>query len=65
MATVLSLMVLTVMALLGGAIFLFRRGGARRQVMLMLVLSGVIAVNIAIWVVPGAQDQAPVARLPR
>ena len=65
MATVLSLMVLTVMALLGGAIFLFRRGGARRQVMLMLVLAGVIAVNIAIWVVPGSQDQAPVARLPR
>ncbi len=52
MATALSLMVLTALALVGGAVFLWWRGGARRQAVLMLVLAVVMAINVAIWAVP-------------
>jgi hypothetical protein len=51
MATVLSLMVLVALALLAGAIFVWRRG-ARKQAALMVVLALVMAVNVAIWAVP-------------
>jgi hypothetical protein len=51
-STVLSLMVLTALALLGGALWLWRKRRAGRQAMLMLVLAAVIAVNIALWAVP-------------
>lgn len=52
MATALSLLVLTIIALVGGAWFLWRRGGARKQVALMLVLAAVMAINIGIWTLP-------------
>lgn len=48
----LSLLVLAIAALVLGAIALFRRGGYRKQAVLMLVLAGVMAVNVAIMVVP-------------
>lgn len=64
MATVLSLMTLTMLALLAGAAFLWRRKDSRRQSVLMLVLAVVIAVNIAIWAVPGADGDAPIDRVP-
>ena len=38
MATALSMMVLAIIALVGGALFLLRRGNARKQASLMLVL---------------------------
>lgn len=47
----LSLMVLTSIALVGGAYFLFQRG-KRRQALLMVVLAVVMALNVAIWTVP-------------
>lgn len=62
MEIVLSLMVLTALALVGGAIWLSRRGGARRQVVLMLVLAVVIAANVAILTVPSPDGSAPVAQ---
>jgi len=46
-------MVLASVALLGGAIYLLRRGQARKQAILMLVLAAVLAVNVAIIAVPG------------
>lgn len=52
MATALSLMVLTAVALVGGAVFLWRRKGARRQAILMLVLAAVMGANVAILAVP-------------
>ena len=61
MATVLSLLMLTAIALLAGAVWLWRRKGPRKQIVLMLVLAAVSAVNVAIWVVPG-KDGAPVGR---
>lgn len=47
----LSLLVLSAIALTGGAIYLLRRGGARKQAVLMLVMAALMAANVAIWVV--------------
>ncbi len=57
MSTALSLMVLTALALVGGAVFLWRRGGARRQAILMLVLAAVMAINVAIWAMPDGRGR--------
>lgn len=48
----LSLTMLTALALVIGAVWLWRRGGARRQVWLMLLLAGVMLANVAIWSLP-------------
>ena len=65
MSTVLAVMVLAIFALLGGALLLWRRGGSRRQVMLMLVLAMIAAINVASWTVPmGTQGPAPIDRQP-
>ena len=48
----LSLLVLTTVALILGSVALLRRGGYRKQAVLMLVLAAVMAVNIAIWTLP-------------
>jgi hypothetical protein len=50
-ATLLSLLVLSAIALTGGSVYLLRRGGARKQAILMLVMAAVMAANVAIWVV--------------
>jgi hypothetical protein len=59
---VLSLLMLTAVALAGGAIWQWRRRGADLNVILMLVLAAVMLVNVAIWVVPGPDGTAPVDR---
>lgn len=58
---VLSILVLAAIALVGGAIVLWRRG-RRQQAALMLILSAVMAVNVAIWVLPDDAGQAPVGQ---
>ena len=63
--TVLSILVVACLALLLGAYALGRRGGQRRQVVLMLVLAAVMAANIAIWVMPGRSGKALVSEVPR
>ena len=50
--TALSLAVLMVIALPLGAFALWRKGGSRKQIVLMLVLSVILAANVAIWVLP-------------
>lgn len=57
-STALSLLVLTVVALVAGAAFLWRRGGGRKQIVLMLVLAVVLAINVAIWTLPNAGGQS-------
>jgi hypothetical protein len=52
------LLVLTGIALLAGAGWLARRGGARKQVVLMLLLALVLAINVAIWAVPDRAGQS-------
>ncbi|GGB66552.1 hypothetical protein [Blastomonas aquatica] len=48
---VLSLAMLTAMALIAGAIFLLRRG-QRKQPVLMLILAAVMIGNVVIWSIP-------------
>ena len=62
MDAVLSVLVLVAIALIGGAIFLWRRGGATKQVWLMLVLAVVMIANVLIWTVPDGSGTAPVDR---
>ncbi|MDR2858423.1 MAG: hypothetical protein LBV50_11340 [Novosphingobium sp.] len=58
MSIALSLLMLTTIALVLGAAWQWRRGGSRRQVALMLVLAAVLAVNVAIWTIPGPGGEA-------
>lgn len=51
--TALSLLMLAAVALLAGAVFLWRRGERRRPV-LMVILAAVMALNIGIWTLPDA-----------
>jgi drug/metabolite transporter superfamily protein YnfA len=57
-ATALSLMVLTAIALVGGAWWLWRKRRAGRQALLMLGLAAIIAINVAIWAVPNEAGEA-------
>lgn len=47
----LSLLMLASIALVGGAVFLFRRGERQRPV-LMLTLASVMMINLIIWTLP-------------
>ena len=58
MATILSLLVLTMIALIAGAVFLARRGGSRKQIGLMLVLAMVLAINVGIWTLPDSAGES-------
>ena len=57
--TILSVLVLACIALVLGALALWRRRGGGRHVWLMLALAVVLAINVAIWVVPSADGTAP------
>lgn len=54
----LSLMTLTIAALVLGAIALWRRGGSRKQAGLMLVLAAVLIANVAIWTLPNSEGES-------
>lgn len=58
---VLSILVLAALALTGGAIVLWQRG-QRQQALLMMVLAGVMAVNVGIWVLPDEAGNVPVGQ---
>lgn len=57
--TILSIMMLAAIALLLGAVATWRKA-ARKQALLMALLALIIAGNVAVWVVPGADGTAPV-----
>ena len=62
METILAVLVLTSIALVGGAIVLWRRDEARKQAVLMLVLALVMIVNVLIWALPQSSGTAPMDR---
>ena len=62
---VLSILVLAAIALVFGAVMLWRRGGRTRQVWLMLLLALIVAGNLALWLVPYDNGTAPVSAAPR
>lgn len=51
-STVLSLVMLGVFGCVAGGIYILRKGNNRKRGMLMLVLAGVLAANVAILLVP-------------
>jgi len=63
--TVLSILILAVIALLAGAFVLWRRGGPKRQVILMVILALVAIGNVAIWIVPDSQGNIPLDQTAR
>lgn len=65
MEAVLSILVLAAFALLAGAAWLWRKGGAQKQAGLMVVLALVALLNVAIWTVPQSDGTAPIAQIPQ
>ena len=63
MNAVLSILMLVAIALVAGAVALWRRPGFRKQAVLMLVLAAVALVNVGIWTLPDASGNAPLARI--
>ena len=61
MATVLSILVLAAIALLLGGALAWRKGD-RKRAMLMVMLAMIAAINVAIWTLPDASGEAPVAK---
>ncbi len=59
MDTIYSIAMLAALALVWGAYALWKRGGSRKQVALMLVMAAVLAANVAIWVLPIFGEAAP------
>ena len=62
MDLIFSLVMLAAIALVIGAVWLWRRGpempNARKQALLMLVLAVVMVVNLAIWLIPDKDGAA-------
>lgn len=58
----LSLLMLSALALVGGAIYLWRSRGERQRPLLMLLLAAVMLVNVGIWTLPDASGEAPAQR---
>ena len=58
--TVLSILMLAAIAMVLGAVYLWRQRGTSKQVWLMLVPAIVLIANVAIWVVPSVNGTAPV-----
>ena len=63
LATVLSIVMLAAFALIGGAIYLWRKLGLRKQALLMLALAGIALVNVAIWTVPDGNGRSPIGMI--
>ncbi len=62
MNTVLSILVLAAIVLVVGATALWRRGGSRRQIGLLLLLAAIMVVNIGIWTLPDSSGNAPLGQ---
>jgi hypothetical protein len=58
--TVLTIMMLAGVGLLAGALFMAKRGAPRQKVVLMIIAAMVTFFNVAMWVVPMPDGQAPV-----
>jgi membrane protein implicated in regulation of membrane protease activity len=59
MDLIFSIVMLTALALIGGAAFLWFKRGARKQAGLMVLLAMVMLINVAIWTLPDASGDSP------
>jgi drug/metabolite transporter superfamily protein YnfA len=57
---VLSIVMLTALALVAGAYALWRRTGEVKNPALMVLLAVVAVVNVLIWTVPTGSGEAPI-----
>jgi hypothetical protein len=62
MDAILSVLVLTAIALVAAAIWQWRRGRATKQVVLMLAAAAVMIGNVLILAVPDKNGTAPIDR---
>ena len=62
LAASLSLMMLAAIALIAGALVLWRRGERKRPA-LMALLVAILLINVGIWTLPDASGEAPAGRL--
>jgi hypothetical protein len=63
MNLLLAALVLTAVALIAGAVVLWRKGAPRKRPVLMVVLAMVILANVLILTLPDASGEAPVDRI--
>jgi hypothetical protein len=65
MTLILSLVMLSAFALTGGALFLWRRDGAGKQALLMLLLAAIMIANVLIWTLPDNGGAALIDSAPK
>lgn len=65
MNIILSIVMLAAGALIVGAFLYWRRTGQVKQPLLMLLLAAIAIANVAIWTVPDASGDAPIAKMPQ
>ncbi len=60
---VLSIVMLSALALVAGAYFLWKRTGQVKQPVLMVLLAVIAVLNVLIWTVPNADGSAPIEKV--
>jgi len=60
---VLSIVMLAALALVAGAVVLWRRTGQIKQPSLMVLLAVIAVLNVLIWTVPSESGEAPIERI--
>lgn len=60
---VLSIVMLAALALVAGAIVLWRRTGEVKNPALMVLLAVIAVINVLIWTVPTESGVAPIAQI--
>jgi hypothetical protein len=60
---VLSIVMLAALALVAGAVVLWRRTGQIKQPALMVLLAVIAVLNVLIWTVPSPGGEAPIEQI--
>lgn len=60
---VLSIVMLAALALVAGAVVLWRRTGQVKQPALMLLLAVIAVMNVLIWTIPTSTGEAPITQI--
>lgn len=60
---VLSIVMLAALALVAGAVVLWRRTGEVKQPALMVLLAVIAVINVLIWTIPSPGGTAPIEQL--
>lgn len=63
MNAILSILMLAAIAMVVGAIMLWRKTGEAKRPLLMALLAVIALVNVAIWTLPDASGESPLAKV--